>query len=328
MSEILKTLWGRLYAWAFSSALVLGYYWLVVYPKAHALHGWLPTSLDSEAAVTFVSITGAIAIFLSSLSTQLYRILEGYLLWPRWLKERRVKRQLDIKRARASGIQPVQSGWLFGLQLEKFARYPLQDDQVVPTKFGNAIRSFETYGKTRFNLDSQTLWHELCSVSPKYIQTEINSAQSSVDFFVALFFLSGGFGFATIITALYENFDLSILALSTPLFLLMALSHWIAVRTIDAWAFAVQALVNIGRIKLADSLGLVLPETLEEEKAMWGLVTAYVFFARPEEGAKLDQFRKKKERIASHRQQTPHDEDELTASASDEEQESGDGDCA
>jgi hypothetical protein len=51
--------------------------------------------------------------------------------------------------------------------------------------------------------------------------------------------------------------------------------------------------VNLGRVKLADSLGLMLPKTLEEEKEMWGLVTKYAYYASPEYGEPLNAYRKK-----------------------------------
>jgi hypothetical protein len=39
-----------------------------------------------------------------------------------------------------------------------------------------------------------------------------------------------------------------------------------------------------------------VPETLEEEKVMWGLVTLYVFSSNPETGAEINRFRKKNDK--------------------------------
>ena len=225
--------------------------------------------------VFFTLITGALAISLSSLSTLLYRVLEGP-LWPRWLQEWRLKRQRAQKKALHAAVRG--NGWRHNIALENLARYPIDDRQILPTKFGNAIRAFETYGKTRFNMDSQTLWCELVAVAPRYIQSEINSAQSSVDFFVALLYLSLFFGFACLILGAIEHFKAGILLLSVPAFSLTILCHWLAIKAIDNWSYPIHALVNLGRVKLADNLGLVLPKTLEEEKEMWGLVTKYAYY--------------------------------------------------
>ena len=96
MSEVLKNLWGKVYAWALPSALTLGVFWLFVYPEMTISHGWLDTISDAETTektAVFVALSGAIAFALSTFSTPLYRILEGYLLWPKWLQNRRTARQ-------------------------------------------------------------------------------------------------------------------------------------------------------------------------------------------------------------------------------------------
>ena len=141
-------------------------------------------------------------------------------------------------------------------------------------------------------MDSQRLWHELLAVTPKYIESEIDSARSSVDFFVALLYLSFFFCIACLVLGSIEHFKLGILVLSVPAFLLVISCHWLAIRATDAWSYPIHALVNLGRVKLADSLGLKLPETLEEEKAMWGLFTMYANNASPEYGKALDAYRK------------------------------------
>lgn len=220
----------------------------------------------------------------------LYRILEGYILWPRCAQEKRRDRQLQVKRD-AERRAKKETGWRRGLALEKLANYPMHDDQVVPTRFGNAIRAFETYGKTRFNLDALTLWYELCAVVPKYVQNEIESTKASVDFFVASFYLSLVFGLSTLIIGVWED-SKSLLIFGLLAFVVTFVSYQMALKAIDSWRRAAQALVNTGRIKLAETLGLSIPKTLSEEKAMWGLVTSYVYYADARSGAKLDQYRK------------------------------------
>lgn len=290
MSEILKNLWGKLYAWALPCSLALGVFFFVVYPKATG-HEWLEESAEPEKAGIFLAITAAVAFSLNVFSSPLYRILEGYLLWPRWLQEWGTKRQVKRKRVLEKSIRD--NGWRRGLALEKLALYPMRDEQIVPTKFGNALRSFETYGKTRFNLDSQTLWYELYAVAPKYLQSEIKEARSSVDFFVALVFLSAFLGMATLVLATLNGCKLPLFIVAILAFLAALISHWLAVRATSEWSYTVQALVNLGRAKLAESLGLRLPETCEEEKRMWGSLTRYVYFSRVEDATALDAFRRR-----------------------------------
>ncbi|MET0743310.1 MAG: hypothetical protein ABWY78_08080 [Microvirga sp.] len=292
MSEILKGVWARLYAWAFPSALALGAFWVFVYAKTTLTPAWLTNATDGEMLALFMAASGAMAITLSALSTALYRILEGYLLWPAWLQEAGRQRQLRRKQAFTDALAGTGGGWKKGLALERLARFPQRDDQVVPTRFGNAIRSFETYGKTRFNLDSQTLWHELCAVAPKYIGSEMDSARASVDFFVALFYLGLVFGVATLSAAVYEGLDRALVVSGLASLVVVKLSHGMAIRAIDEWSYTVQALVNLGRAPLATALGLHLPDTLSDEKVMWGLVTRFVYHADAAAGTALDRFRR------------------------------------
>ncbi|ARN81552.1 hypothetical protein B1812_11265 [Methylocystis bryophila] len=141
-------------------------------------------------------------------------------------------------------------------------------------------------------MNSQTLWHELFAVATKHIQSEIESAKSSVDFFIASFYLSIFFGFACWVLAGIQDFKPSISALSIPAFALAGLCHSLAIRATDGLIYPVQALVNLGRVKLADNLGLRLPKTLEAEKTMWGLVTRYAYHADKSYGNDLDVYRK------------------------------------
>jgi hypothetical protein len=281
---------------------MMGAFWLLIYPNTPVLHGWIHVASSSEKSAVFVALTAVIAFILNACSSPLYRILEGYLFWPRRLQLIAVKRQRRLKKKLEDDL--TGTGWERGLALEKLAQYPLREDQVVPTRFGNALRSFETYGKTRFNLDSQTLWYELNASAPKYIQTEIDTARSSVDFFVAMTYLSFLFSIVTLLLAIYEHGPTSIFVASAGAFGLTLVCHRLGVRTTVEWGYSVQALVNLARIKLAEGLGLQIPETLEEEKVMWGLVTSYVFSPNPEAAACINRFRKKNDKSVQHRSNT------------------------
>jgi hypothetical protein len=289
MAEILKGIWPKLlYAWTLPSAVWLGITWLIIVPRITGS----PPAIDllSKDGVMFGVIAILVSIALSSVRTPLYRILEGY-SWPRALREWGVKRQLRKKREISGNV--LGAGWLLNLSQESAARYPADDGQVVPSKFGNAIRSFETYGKSRFNLDSQTLWHELITVSPKYIQAEIDSGRTSVDFFVACFYFSLLFIISCIIVIVLHGFSAAMF-LSVVVSLCFAwLSSWFAIQATDDWGDPVRSLVNLGRLPLAKKLGLALPATLDQEKEMWGHVTKFFYLGTVEQGVALDKFRTK-----------------------------------
>jgi hypothetical protein len=52
---------------------------------------------------------------------------------------------------------------------------------------------------------------------------------------------------------------------------------------IKLWAGVIQALVNIGRIRLANDLNLVLPEAYKAERKMWKKLCEFVAARQQEE---------------------------------------------
>jgi hypothetical protein len=50
---------------------------------------------------------------------------------------------------------------------DRLERYPTDDDQILPTKLGNAIRRFERFGPEHYGLDQQRLWYELTGLAPE-----------------------------------------------------------------------------------------------------------------------------------------------------------------
>ena len=296
MADLLKSLtggWGpSLLAWLFPSALFVGAFWLFIYPGIHDLE--FITDIATLTTAEKVVVSGGSVVFLGLalmfLSTPLYRLLEGY-LWPKILRDLGVERQSKKKRKLKEAEEG--EGWERGLLLEKLSLFPLDDSQIAPTRLGNALRAFETYGKTRFNLDSQLMWNELCAAVPKYLQTELDRSRAGVDLFVALFYLSALFGVIALLVVVHAggiNFSLLISAIIA--FTSMLLWYHMAVLTSRYWSATVQALVNIGRKGLADSMGLMIPKKIEEEREMWGAVTKFVYYGYAETTvAELDKYR-------------------------------------
>lgn len=286
-----------MWAWIFPSSLVLGACWLLVFPAYISLTVAKDIAvLDSaERGGLFVFTAVALGLVLSSISTTLYRLLEGY-TWPEGLRKWGVYRQ----KARKYKIQArvkEKEGWSQGLVLEKLRRFPIDESEIAPTKLGNALRAFETYGVDRFGMDSQTLWTELYAVVPQSLQLEIDRARSLVDFFVALVYLTLGFAVVSFIGGLIEP-DLKIRCWASGLIALFLAMAWydFAVLSTSYWHTTVQALVNIGRTKLAEAMGLQLPSSLEEERRMWSLVTQFVYYGYDSDrDTQLDEFRAKSE---------------------------------
>jgi hypothetical protein len=296
MSDLLKGLtgggWAGLFAWIFPSAIAVASFWVVVYGQLeHApLHAFFSKLTTTESAGALLAVSAAIGFVLNAVSTPLYRLLEGY-AWPARLRKKGIAAQRRIKTRVKSEL--AGDGWELGLQLERLARFPVDDQEIAPTRLGNALRSFETYGKSRFNLDSQTLWAELACVVPKSLQDELNRSRAIVDFFVALVYLSFGSGVLSIIVSTGSCNKLAVCTYGLASAASCFLWYRLAVTSSTYWSSTVQALVNIGRVKLAEQLGLQLPSTLQEEREMWGHLTLFVFYSDGASGDRLDAYRKR-----------------------------------
>ncbi|SOE33774.1 hypothetical protein [Streptomyces sp. OK228] len=270
--------WALVVGWILPAALNLAVFFLTVAPslrRTAAIERVWPGSA-SQTALLLLCAAVLFGIVLNALQTPLYRILEGYLLWPRSAYDRGCRRQRARKEriagliTRPEGRTPVQRALLN----EQMARYPADDDQTAPTRLGNAIRRFEEYGHNRFRLDTQVLWNELSAAAPEQARRQAETARTSVDFFVALLYGHGVvavLAFLALASAGAERPLLIVTAIA--LCALIPLWYRSAVYATDEWAAAVRAMVNLGRKPLADALGLVLPKQLADERTMWQLVT-------------------------------------------------------
>jgi len=173
-------------------------------------------------------------LVLNMLQTPLYRILEGYLGWPQWAFDRRRQAHLDRRRrigGRIKLIKTLQNELKAtkpelhaevrdrpqfkpltrrdkrrtapqrALLREELRRYPIDEQQILPTRLGNAIRRFEEYGWNRYRLDPQTLWSRLIAVVSDAVRKQVDNAQIGVDFFVCLLYgqlVVGGAGLAAL----------------------------------------------------------------------------------------------------------------------------------
>ncbi|UJW30984.1 hypothetical protein L3Q67_38270 [Saccharothrix sp. AJ9571] len=317
-----------LIGWILPSLINVLIFGFVVAPKLSRF-GELNTEA-ARAAIFGLVTTTVLGLVLAALQTPLYRILEGYLGWPQWLARIRRRRHLARKhllrnRVDAAALagqetagrladadrptlaafraHPVISRhlrtdlrkgvvWLALLD-ERLHRYPVDDRQVAPTRLGNAIRRFEEYGRNRYRLDSQVLWHELNAAVGEPARKQTDDARMNVDFFISLLY-------GHLLVVVTAAVDLAIgaavhpwLVITTIVSLLPLTVLWyrLAVVATDEWAGAVRAMVNLGRQPLAAALGLALPQRIDEERSMWLLVGELVSSGYHPGLAALDTYR-------------------------------------
>lgn len=299
MTELVKGIlgggWSLVAGWLLPTAVNGFILVFLVLPWLHGLPELeqLAHTGAVENSIAFVLAVAAIGLALSAVQIPLYRVLEGYLGWPEWLFRRSRDRQLRRRQSLEgrSDMDDQRTSTQRALLSEQLSRYP-DEEQVVATRLGNAIRRFEVFGFDRYQLDSQTLWYELNAVVNDTVRRNVDTARTGVDFFVAL--LWGHLVVCALVVGLVSAHAMAAwpgLALVVGLLALTRLWYRMAVVSTDEWAAAVQALVNVGRKPLAESLGYRLPDTLAEERRMWRMVVRLSRRPYHERAAALDEFR-------------------------------------
>lgn len=266
-------------AWIVPSAAVVAVFVLAVLPELETVTSLrrLASRTPLEAALLFSIAVLVLSVFFAYTALPIYRWLEGYTM-PRALRAPLIKRQLRAwHRLQATYAHQRDAGLDWYSTLEQLAAYPSSTEEIMPTRLGNALRAMEDYGTSRFGLDSQSLWYELLAMAPNDVRRDAEDARAGVDFFISavahLAFLATVSAFVAIWAAVAHGSWIASAAAAVVSVALLPLTYGQAVSNVGEWRLAIRALVNTGRVPLADGLGLRLPNTFQEERELW---TKYV----------------------------------------------------
>jgi hypothetical protein len=265
-------------------------------------------------------VVWAAALVLAMANHTLYRLLEGYLppmswLWPlyawhRW-RFRRLRSKLDEvdgERAKLAAQVPRsekekaaqaarsmalarRAGRLFTKSL---TRYPTFEAEVLPTKFGNAVKAFEVYPRQAYGADSIPIWPRLASVGPQDFAGHIAEARANVDCFVNLAVLSFALALIALGHVAAQNAwgllpsgnrltfsSVEAFAETAPgrsaavalcgLIFFFVFYHWATAR-VGIWGELVKSAFDCYLPALAKQLGYELPESEADRRLFWGEV--------------------------------------------------------
>ena len=151
---------------------------------------------------------------------------------------------------------------------------------MLPTRFGNVIRSCETYPLKVYGVDSIPAWLRLIAVTPKDYQSLIDDARSQTDFFVNLFFIACVLtivsGFRIVIDAAHVSQGLQLTSLQwlypAVCFVsvaVAALAYRGALDRAEAWGDLVRGAFDLYLPALAKQLGYELPAKAAEREKFW-----------------------------------------------------------
>ncbi|MEV0928349.1 hypothetical protein AB0I99_25090 [Streptomyces spongiicola] len=261
--------WGGLTALA-----VTGWGW------TEAARWWHERSTEARAAMALGAFTASLLIgsVWSARLPALVRLLAGY--WPGLPGLARLRRRRAGRYRRRHGTVVTDP--------RVFAReapyYPSAAEDVMPTRFGNVLRSAETHPYDRYGIDAVLVWPRLYPVLPQRFAAQLAVAASDVDLMVTLcglgvLFAGGGGVLAAAVVSWYA----ALLCCGGGL-LLAWIAYRGAVQTALAYAAMVKSAFDVHRGRLIDAMGLERPVSWKTELDQWRQLGHVWLQGTPEDG--------------------------------------------
>src|SRR5450432_2016185 len=276
MGDLFKALSSGLarfvYAWLMPSIITAGVFVLIDVPQVSS--GSAHSPLTGAAAFT-LAVLGLSVVFAYA-SRPIYQFLEGYTM-PAWMAKPLLRQsQRRFLRLKAIATRGPATSRQFAVEALK--SYPDSLEMVMPTRLGNSLKAMESYGVTRYGLDSQTFWYELQAVADVKVSQSTEETRSAVDFFMSsvahLSLLSG----VSVLLVPFADNPLPVALVALVALGLVPCAYLQAVSNVGEWRWAVQALVNTSRPALARALSLTLPDSYRAEHEMWQSVAGFVHY--------------------------------------------------
>ena len=245
----------------------------------------------------------AIAILLLTINDMLYRLLEGY--WgPFNRRSLRTEKTTQFGSAKTeirqmydtistSGASESTKNDYYKKQRQFGENWPAHEGLVLPSRFGNVIRAFESYPYTVYGVDSIPVWPRLLAVVPKAFSGLLDGARAEVDFFVNLWLmaiLAAGVAAARLAVELTQvsQHQLGIAAVCWHFAIdavIAAIVAWLAyegaIYRARSWGIFVKAAFDLYLPDLARQLGYELAETLARRRAFWDSVNSMFLYQNP-----------------------------------------------
>jgi hypothetical protein len=265
------------------------------YGFAPSLFSYLATDLLIGTTILgLISWVGG--IFLLAINRDLYRLLEGYgkynpikLLY--WFEKKRYKKALDeldnldeeYRRCIESNKEfPSKSRINRNKLIRRLAEeFPDKEEYLLPTPFGNVLRSFEIYPRAMYGLEAIDGWGRLLAVIPKDYLDLIDAAKAQVDFWVNL-------GLTFVLLEI-EYVGLAYIFGGEPnwwfvllLLILGTIAPLRATSSAREWGDYVKSAFDMFTPLMRETLGFDLPKNREEEKKQWTSYSQAVIYRLPE----------------------------------------------
>lgn len=270
--------------------------------------------LDTKDLVLLSVITIVLSGLIYNLNIPIMRLFEGY-PWRESNVGQRLtlyyQAKLDSLRAREQGMRVVRDILQsdpannnvaeFGARLDRVSQriineFPSNRTSVLPTRFGNVIRSFEDYPRRQYGISAITIWPRLIAKIDKDYAATIDDSKVGLDFMMNGSALSGLFTLLLVIVGLVYRSPLnnrrSIVIWLIEIAAFALLSHLMyrgSINRAAAYGGKIKASFDLYRWDLLKQLGYSrTPTRVAEEHALWENISKFLIYgAPPKQSARL-----------------------------------------
>jgi hypothetical protein len=250
-----------------------------------------------------VLLLWVLAVLLLLLNHLLFRILEGYFgpfAWSWWRARKRNQYSEELGRLEAlheAMTNPAARREAKRAYYDALWRFhhdwPSNPGAVLPTRFGNVVRAFETYPDTLYGIDAIPGWVRLQGVMSKDFEALLEDAHAQVSSFVNICFLSLMFAIVAgvrfvlrcyetlpdLTTALHASWGYFAAFVIAPI--ISWLAYLAAVERAGAWGDLVRSAFDLYLPELAKKMGYTVPSEWADRRRFWQDVTSSFLYNVP-----------------------------------------------
>jgi hypothetical protein len=258
---------------------------------------FLPLAYRQESAGTRILILAGVALvaglFLSGLAQPILRLFEGYPFhnakdgsWRQKLAARSEKKwRVRFDSLELTRKQKVASEARTRAALERYRQFPAESKHILPTRFGNVLRSFETHPRQRYGLDGIAVWPRVEALLSDGERQSLEDALGTVSFFVNSCVL------AVVTGALLAGDSIANMGgahqwvraalISAVALAVAAMAYRWSIGAVERWGLAVRSAFDLHRFDLYEKLGCKAPLTGADENALAQVINRCLLFAEP-----------------------------------------------
>ena len=153
-------------------------------------------------------------------------------------------------------------------------RFPIDEKFLLPTRFGNLMRSCLIYPQYRYNINGDVVWPRLVNVLPKEFVGEKDDAEAQLIFLLNSSLLSYVIGLIAIIIGIaFKPVNHQYLIIGTLFLFFGYFIYRLTLSAGETFILYVRAAFDLYRFELLKQLRIDLPKSRKEEQDIWGKIS-------------------------------------------------------